>query len=92
MLLQCAIVLISLHVGTAQRIVAVNQEVLREEFQRQVREVIEQTTTNVSKFHQMQCGIEGDALRDEISEQTNTTIELIAESNREHESTAEELK
>ena len=92
MLLQFAIVLISLHVGTAQRVVAVNQEGLREEFRRQVREVIEQTTTNVSRLHQLQCGIEGDTLRDEISEQTNTTLEFIAESNREHESTAEELK
>ena len=92
MLLQFAIVMISLHVGTAQRIVAVNQEGLKEEFRQQVREVIEQTTTNVSRCHQLQCGIEGAALRDEISEQTNTTLEFIAESNREHESTAEELK
>ena len=92
MLLQFAFVLISLHMGAAQRIVAVDQEVLREEFRRQVSAVIEQTTTNVSKIHQLQCGIEGAALRDEISEQTNTTLEFIAESNREHESTAEELK
>ena len=92
MLQQFAIVLISLHMGTAQRIVAVNQEGLREEFRRQVSAVIENTTTNVSRCHQMQCGIEGAALRDEISEQTNTTLKFIAESNREHESTAEELK
>ena len=92
MLLQFAIVLISLHVATAQRVLAVDQETLREEFRRQVSTVIEQTTTNVSILHHLQCGIEGAALRDEISEQTNTTLESIAESNREHESTAEELK
>ena len=49
MLLQFAIVLISLHMGTAQRIVAMNQEALREEFRRQVSTVIEQTTTNCSR-------------------------------------------
>ena len=92
MLLQFAIVLISLHMGTAQRILAVDREALREEFRRQVSTVIEQTTTNVSTLHQLQCGIEGATLRDEISEQTNATLEFIAESNREHESTAEELK
>ena len=92
MLLQFAILLLTLHVATAQRILAVDQGALREEFRRQVSAVIEQTTTNVSRFHQLQCGIEGAALRDEISEQTNTTLELIAESNREHKSTAEELK
>ena len=87
MLLQFAIVLISLHVGTAQRCIILAEQ-LREEFQLQVSSVI----ANVSGLHQLQCGIEGAALRDEISEQTNTTLELIAESNREHESTAEELK
>ena len=49
MLLQFAIVLMSLHVGTAWRIVAMNQEALREEFRRQVSTVIEQTTTNCSR-------------------------------------------
>ena len=92
MLLQFAIVLISLHVATAQRVLAVDQDALREEFRRQVSAVIEQTTTNVSRLHQLQCGIEGAALRDEINEQTNATLEFIAESNREHKSTAEELK
>ena len=89
MLLQFAIVLIFLHVVTAQRILGVDQGALREGFRRQVSAVIEQTTTNVSR---LQCEVEGAALSDEISEQTNATLEFIAESNREHESTAEELK
>ena len=87
MLLQFTIVLLSLHMGTPQICILLKEE-LREEF----RTVIEQTTTNVSRIHQLQCGIEGAALRDEISEQTNTTLEFIAESNREHESIVEELK
>ena len=70
MLLQFAIVLISLHVGTAQRVLGVDQETLREEFRRQVSAVIEQTTTNVSRLHQTE-------VQTTVSEAVNTAIEPI---------------
>ena len=70
MLLQFAIVLMSLHVGTTQRILAMNQGALREEFRRQVSTVIEQTATNVSRLHQT-------AVQITVTEAVNTAIEPI---------------
>ena len=53
------------------RIMAVNQDELREEFRAQVAVALEQT----SRDHQFNCGLEGEQLREEIREQIETTLQ-----------------